>query len=154
MRKLWVLVHADKRPIPGLHSHFEPIDLIIDHGWIVPIVSDTCALFEPVHPMAEDGRLPEKLDETSQAERVIIVRLEQPLVDLLCKLLELILSQHGMVHIMIAIEFHHVSERDQLLVQLVRLLQVLAARVLVLVEQVPKQARVLLQYLLDRGLVF
>ena len=59
-----------------------------------------------------------------------------------------------MVHIMIAIEFHHVSERDQLLVQLVRLLQVLAARVLVLVEQVPKQARVLLQYLLDRGLVF
>ena len=104
--------------------------------------------------MAKDGRLPEKLDEPSQAQGVIIVRLEQPLVDLLCKLLELILDQHGMVHVMITIEFHYVGKCDQLLVQLVSLLQVLAARVLVLVEQVPKQARVLLQYLLDRGLVF
>ena len=58
-----------------------------------------------------------------------------------------------MVHVMITIELHYVSECDQLLVQLVRLLQALAAGVLVLVEQVPEQARVPLQYLLDRGLV-
>ena len=65
---------------------------MIDHGWIVAVVSDTGALLEPVHPMAEDGRLPEKLDETSVAQGVIIVRLEQSLVDLLCKLLELTLG--------------------------------------------------------------
>ena len=88
--------------------------------------------------VAVNRRLPEKLDEPSEVQCVVIVRLEQLLIDLCHQQLEFVLAEHGVVHVVLSKHLHQVDDWYDFLIALSSLGYIATDRVLlggVFVEQ-------------------
>lgn len=61
---------------------------------------------EPVLLVAVDGRLPEELHESGKVHSVFAERLEQFVVDEFGDHLELVLVEHGVIHVVVTVKFN------------------------------------------------
>lgn len=86
--------------------------------------------------VTENGRLPEKLDESREVQGVIVIWFQKAFIDQLCQAQELALGQNRMVHVMLSEEPHQVGHGNKFLVNRMRLLEHITGGIQVRLEQI------------------